>query len=172
MDMNLKFKIVMLSTGGTIEKTYDEVAGSLENRESIIQKHVLSKLRLPYTEVEVHSIMSKDSLHMTESDRRMICDKIHSYEKDGHPIVIIHGTDTMTQTLYFCSDNLNPKVPVIFTGAMRPQEFEDSDALQNVSEALLAAKILKAGFYIAFHNRIFSEKNIRKNPAKVRFELY
>lgn len=172
-DSNSKFKIILLSTGGTIEKTYNEVAGSLENRDSIIQKKVLSKLRLPYTEIEAHTIMSKDSLQMDDSDRQEICDQIAFFEEREHPILVLHGTDTMTQTLRYCSDRLfEVKVPVIFTGAMRPQEFEDSDAVQNVNEALLAAKLLPPGFYIVFHNRVFpSSLDVHKNLHKATFEV-
>jgi L-asparaginase len=31
-------KIIVLTTGGTIEKTYDEFDGSLSNRETLIKK--------------------------------------------------------------------------------------------------------------------------------------
>ncbi len=172
-DANPKFKIIMLSTGGTIEKTYDEIAGALENRDSITERRVIKKLRIPYTDVECHTIMSKDSLDMEDTDRQEICDQIEFFQERGHPIVVLHGTDTMTKTLYYCAERLTSiKIPVIFTGAMRPQEFEDTDAFQNITEALISAKILSPGFYLIFHNRVFpSTLNIFKNVRKATFEV-
>ncbi|TNF00611.1 MAG: asparaginase, partial [Deltaproteobacteria bacterium] len=50
--------------------------------------------------------------------------------------------------------------------------FDDSDARQNVTEALLASKILPAGIYISFHNRIFKVPNVRKNKKLGTFESF
>lgn len=172
-DSNPKIKLILLTTGGTIEKTYDEIAGSLENRDSIIQKRITNKLRLPYTDIEAHSIMNKDSLQMDDTDRQEICEQIAFFQERKHPIIVLHGTDSMALSMRYCAERLvDISVPVIFTGAMRPQEFEDSDALQNVTEAFLAAKILAPGFYIVFHNRVFSSSmDVYKNVPKATFEL-
>ena len=92
----------------------------------------------------------------------------HAYV-DG--IVILHGTDTMALTAQYCFDRIKElSVPVVFTGAMIPMGFEDTDATQNVTEAMLAAKLLKPGFYISFHNQIFVVPNVQKNKEKRTFE--
>ena len=62
--------------------------------------------------------------------------------------------------------------PIVFTGAMKPMGFEDSDSNQNVTEALLAAKILSPGVYISFHNQVFELPNVRKNKEKRTFEAF
>lgn len=165
-------KIIVLTTGGTIEKTYDEFDGSLSNRETIIKQRILERLRLPYTEIEVHSLMNKDSLDMTEQDRSLIYKAISIYARHGHPILVLHGTDTMEQTARYCyTQNASPLVPVIFTGAMKPMGFEDSDAKQNVVESLYAAKVVKPGWYISFHSTLFDVPNVRKNKTKRTFEV-
>ncbi len=172
MANNSKFKITLITTGGTIDKTYDEEDGSLENRDSVIRDSILRNLRIPYTELDVQSILSKDSLYLTEEDREHVCSSIkYISENKKTPIVIIHGTDTMSVTAEYCFNKLkNIKVPVIFTGAMRPVGFFDSDAPQNVTEALLAAKLLEPGFYISFHSRVFKVPDVRKNRDKRTFE--
>jgi L-asparaginase len=48
--------------------------------------------------------------------------------------------------------------------------FDDSDALQNVVEALYAAKIVAPGFYISFHNQLFVVPHVTKNRDKRTFE--
>lgn len=174
-EINPIHKIIVLTTGGTIEKTYDELEGSLKNRETIIRHRIEDGLRLPYTQIEVKSIMAKDSLDMTLNDRQLILTTIKNLavQNTGVPIVVLHGTDTMQQTAEIVEKNWqNPTVPVVFTGAMRPLGFVDTDAIQNVVEAMILAKILGPGVYISFHNRLFPVPGVRKNKSKGTFEAF
>lgn len=168
---NMPVDVMIITTGGTIEKTYDEFDGSLENRGTSIKNRILSKLRLPYTNIAVLSLLSKDSLYMDDNDRKLICVTITEQLKKNCPLVILHGTDTMALTAKYCFEKIKDiKVPVVFTGAMIPMGFEDSDAAQNVTEALLSVKLLSPGFYISFHNQIFEVPHVEKNKFKGTFE--
>ena len=163
--------IVVITTGGTIEKTYDESDGSLANRESVIKARIMSRLRLPYTGLQVFSVMSKDSLFMTDDDRSLLIQFIKAQLEKNIPIVILHGTDTMAISAERCfQDITDPKVPIVFTGAMKPLGFEDSDALQNVTEALLASKLVSPGIYLSFHGRVFKVPGVKKNRDRGTFE--
>ncbi len=167
-----KSHIILMTTGGTIEKVYDEMDGRLENIENrgeFIKQKIVKRLRLPYTELDVQPLMSKDSLIMTEADREAIAEKIRQEQKKGHPIVVLHGTDTMVATAHHCHKNLRPAVPIIFSGAMVPLGMEESDAPQNVTEALLAAKMLSPGLYVVFHNQVFTVPNVMKLKDKRTF---
>ena len=170
MDQEQK-KILILTTGGTIEKTYDELKGSLANWCSITEQKILPHLRLPHTKVSVDVIMCKDSLDMDEGDRQVVAKSIATAMTHKTPIVVIHGTDTMEKTAKYCFEKIpHPTVPVIFTGAMLPPDFTNSDAYQNLSESLLAAKMASPGFYVVFHNEIFRVPNVRKNHTQGTFE--
>ncbi len=171
-DINASQDIILLTTGGTIDKTYDESEGTLENRESAMKERLQKRLRLPYTNLHIFSLMSKDSLHMTDFDRSMISKAVEVHQGRGLPIIIIHGTDTMAKTAEAISLSVKVSVPVILTGAMKPMEVAESDALQNVTEALTAAKLVGPGVYISFHNRLFSVPGVRKNKDKRTFEAY
>ncbi|HXH30473.1 MAG TPA: asparaginase domain-containing protein [Bacteriovoracaceae bacterium] len=163
--------LFVLATGGTIEKIYDEFEGSLQNRDTIVKNKILQKLRLPYTDITVKQIMSKDSLFMDDADRAFILNAIRSHEGEGHPIVVLHGTDTMDLSASFCHREYPEiKVPVVFTGAMKPLGFDDSDAAQNVIEAIFAARILEPGFFVTFHGKLFKVPNFRKNKLRGTFE--
>lgn len=163
--------VTVITTGGTIDKSYDEFEGTLSNRETMIKDLILSKLRLPYTFLEVFSIFSKDSLHMTDYDRTLLVKTIRVQEEKGNPIVVLHGTDTMSRSAEQVFKELPKlKVPVVFTGAMKPMGFDDSDARQNVTEALLVSKLLTPGVYISFHNQVFKLPGVRKNKTKGTFE--
>jgi L-asparaginase len=173
MTLNPIQRVIILTTGGTIEKTYDESDGTLFNRETVIRQRIENRLRLPYTQIEVKSLMTKDSLDMDINDRETIYHAILRFAKYGDPIVILHGTDTMQQTAEYVQSHWDyPVVPVVFTGAMKPLGFEDSDALQNVTEALMVSKIIGPGIYLSFHNRLFGVPGVRKNRQVLTFEEF
>lgn len=170
-DLNRPREVIIITTGGTIEKTYDEFDGSLSNRESIVQHKILSKLRLPYVKIRVFSILSKDSLHMDDNDRNLLKTSIENHLTENTPVVVLHGTDTMEVSSKYCLEHiLEPKAPIIFTGAMKPLGFEDSDALQNITEAIYASGIVDKGVYVSFHGKIFQGDKVRKNHEKGTFE--
>jgi L-asparaginase len=147
--------IYVLTTGGTIEKMYSERAGTVVNDASKIEQY-LDMLRLPDTDVQVVPVMNKDSLEMTADDRAELVSQMAPLMAEKRPIVITHGTDTMAETgLYIQKAFPALSVPVILTGAMRPLGFDHSDGLQNLTESLIAARLLTPGVYIVFHGQVF-----------------
>jgi L-asparaginase len=110
---------------------------------------------------------------MDEQDRVIILQAIKKFQDYGNPIVVLHGTDTMQFTAELVEKEIGEvKVPIIFTGAMKPLGFIDSDAVQNVTEALFAAQFVKAAVYISFHNKLFSVPGVRKNKVERTFETF
>lgn len=171
MDHNTIRPLTILTTGGTIEKIYDESDGNLINRDTIIKNKILQRLRLPYTDIHVSAVMAKDSLLMDEADRKFISDTILQHAKRGFPIVVLHGTDTMDLTAQYCVEHAaKVSVPVVFTGAMKPMGFDDSDATQNVIEAIFAAHLQLPGYWMTFHGRLYEAPHFRKNRQKGTFE--
>ncbi|MDD9950961.1 MAG: asparaginase domain-containing protein [Zetaproteobacteria bacterium] len=167
-----KHKLLMVSTGGTIDKAYNEADGRLENRISLIRKNMHQFLRLPSTEIDWMTLMHKDSLAMDTVDRDVIASCIHKNVPKYSGIVVLHGTDTVDLTVEQTSQRfpLPYEIPVVFTGAMKPYGFFDSDAVQNVTEAVLAAKFLPGGLYLSFHSQIFEAGRFKKNRVKKTFE--
>ena len=164
-------QITVVSTGGTIEKTYDEEEGTLANRGPVIRETINRRLRLPHTDLRVFSLMAKDSRDMTDKDRRYLAAFIKEKAVETNPIVVLHGTDTMALSAEHCLREIpRPRVPIVFTGAMRPLGLEHSDALQNVAEAILASKLLSPGVYISFHGQVFIVPGVQKNTQKGTFE--
>lgn len=167
-----KDKVLFLTTGGTIEKTYDESDGSLMNRKSIIRKYILERLRRPYTDLELINVLNVDSLHMTDEHRQLLLAEIQKQQSQNCPMVILHGTDTMEITAAYIEKMLpNPEFPIVFTGAMKPVGFIDTDATQNVTEALIVSKVLPPGVYISFHNQVFPASKATKNRKRRTFEF-
>ncbi len=160
-------RIHLISTGGTIEKIYSETTGSVVNLESKIDRY-LKLLRLPGTEIDAISVMNIDSLEMTHEDREQVLDVVR--QRLDAPIVITHGTDTMVETGCFLKHHLGTvPFPIVFTGAMTPLGFERSDGLQNLTESLLAARLLPAGIWLVMHNEVFAIDRVRKDREMSRF---
>jgi L-asparaginase len=167
--------ITLITTGGTIEKTYDEQSGRLENRRSIVRR-MLRRLRLEDTVISTIELLSKDSLEMTDDDRRRIVDVTRAAIGDhGGPtaatgIVILHGTDTLCTTGDLLAAQLKtPRVPVVLTGAMRPFEMVRSDALQNLTEAIFSTGQLAPGVYVTAHGRSLAFPGVRKDRERGTF---
>ena len=161
--------IYVLTTGGTIEKVYSEHTGAVSNASSKIDRY-LGLLRLPDVEVNVVPLMNKDSLELSDADRILILGMVRAILKEKAPIVITHGTDTMVETgLYLKGVLPQQEVPIVLTGAMSPLGFEGSDGLQNLTESLLAARLLSPGIYIVIHGQAFPVGYVRKDRVLSRF---
>jgi len=174
--------IVLITTGGTIEKTYDEQTGELVNRRSLVRR-MLSELRLEETEVRVQELMSKDSLELTDADRLRVVAAVRACAEGGDAnapageagatgIVVLHGTDTLADTgEKLAAEIPAPRVPIVLTGAMRPFEMKQSDALQNLTEAIFAAGLLPPGVYSVAHGRALAFPGVRKDRERGTFVL-
>ena len=161
--------IYVITTGGTIEKVYSEKTGEVTNLESKIDRY-LKLLRLPDSDVKIVPLMNIDSLHMTDADRAMIVETVKKLLPERAPILITHGTDTMVETgLYLQRALPKLEVPIVLTGAMAPLGFEGSDALQNLTESLIALRIIAPGIYVVSHNQVFPISNVRKDKTLGRF---
>jgi L-asparaginase len=125
--------------------------------------------------VSIVELMSKDSQHMTDEDRRRIAEAVRTaggstdVKADTTGIVILHGTDTLTVTGEYLLGALRPAVPIVLTGAMRPFEMTRSDALQNLTEAIFAAGILPPGVYCAAHGRVMAFPGVVKDRDRWTF---
>jgi L-asparaginase len=161
--------LYLITTGGTIEKVYLERTGSVANLGRKIDKY-LCKLRLPGLNIKTAHIMNKDSLEMTAADRESVLRMVEQKMKHPAPVVITHGTDTLVATGLLLKKRLKRlKFPVVLTGAMTPLGFEKSDGLQNLTESLLAARLLPPGVYLVIHSQVFPIDHVRKDRKHSRF---
>jgi L-asparaginase len=158
-----KRQIALISTGGTIEKTYDEFAGVLHNQVSVLDV-MLASLQLGGIEIVRVPLLNKDSLEMTEADHTLIAQTAGSMAAGHAGVVIVHGTDRLAVTGERIVTELDtPSVPIVLTGAMKPYVMRTSDALQNLTEALLAVQLLTPGVYVALHNQVLQFPGVVKD---------
>ena len=162
-------KITIITTGGTISKTYNEYSQVLSNERPQIE-FIVKTLRLPDLEIEYHHLFDKDSLHMDDADRQFILEAVSAAAQSAEAVVIIHGTDTLENTGEYLATKLAPvSLPIVLTGAMKPYEMRTSDAKQNVIEALLTCRLSKPGVYVAMHNRVLKFPGVIKDRDNLAF---
>jgi L-asparaginase len=155
-------------TGGTFDKQYNEITGTLAFKETHLQEMLrLGRCRL---DVAITTLMMIDSLDMTMADRYVILEQCQLASE--RRIVITHGTDTMIVTAQLLATELPPETArtIVLTGAMIPYAFGSSDGLFNLGSALSFAQVLPAGVYIAMNGRYFSWDGVRKNRDTGVFE--
>jgi len=164
-----KRKIALISTGGTVEKTYNELEGVLHNQVSVLDI-MLASLQLEGIETIRVPLLNKDSLEMTEADHTLIADTAGSMAANHDGVVITHGTDTLALSGNRAVERLGtPRVPIVFTGAMKPWVMRSSDALQNLTEAMLAVQILAPGVYVTLHNKVLQFPGVVKDRQRGTF---
>ena len=132
--------IGILVTGGTFDKTYDQITGRLVFGETHV--HEMLKLGRSRVEVVVRTLMMVDSLDMSDADRDVIVR--HVVQSEESRFVITHGTDTIVETAAAVAQAVGEKT-VVLTGAMVPYAFGSSDGLFNLGSALSFAQVLPSG---------------------------
>jgi len=158
--------IRVLVTGGTFDKEYNELNGSLFFKDT----HLPEMLRLGRSRIDVSitTLMMIDSLEMTAADRARIVDECGRAAETR--ILITHGTDTMVETAAALATKLPTGKTIVLTGAMIPYAFGSSDGLFNLGSALSFVQALPAGVYIAMNGRCFDWNRVRKNRDTGTFE--
>ena len=156
-------RIALISTGGTIEKTYDELEQVLSNRVSVLDV-MLAGLELRGVELVRVPLMNKDSRDMTADDHSLIARTAGNLAEAHDGVVVVHGTDRLVDTGERMVDELGtPRVPIVLTGAMRPYQMRNTDATQNITEALTAVQLITPGVYVAMHNAVLQFPGVRKD---------
>lgn len=157
--------IRILVTGGTFDKEYNELSGTLSFKHTYVE-HMLERGRCRL-DATVEVLMMKDSLELTDADRRHIVQAcLHCNEQR---VVITHGTDTMVETAQAIAAGV-PNKTVVLTGAMVPYAFGSSDGLFNLGSALSFVQVLAPGVYVAMNGRYFAWNHVRKNRDLGVFE--
>ena len=157
--------IRILVTGGTFDKEYNELDGTLFFKDT----HVPEMLSLGrnLTSVRLTSLMMMDSLEMGDLHREKILFACRHAEE--RRLVVTHGTDTMEITARLLGHAALEKT-IVLTGAMVPYKFGSSDGLFNLGSALAFVQTLPHGVYIAMNGRCFAWDNVQKNKKKGVFE--
>jgi L-asparaginase len=148
----------LLVTGGTFDKDYDEIGGTLFFKQTHVDEMLrLGRCRVP---IAVETVMLIDSLQMTDADRAAIAERCRACPETR--LVVTHGTDTMVETAAVLARDV-PGKTVVLTGAMVPYAFGSSDGLFNLGSAISFAQVLPAGVWIAMNGTHFAWDDVVKD---------
>jgi L-asparaginase len=156
--------ILILTTGGTIDKAYFDALSEYQIVDSGIPELLKeARVALPF---RIEEVCRKDSLELTDADRAKIARRVA--EAPEMRIVITHGTDTMTETAKALAASV-PGKTIVLTGALAPARFAQSDAAFNLGMAIATAQVAAPGVYIAMSGQVFDGLKVRKDREAGRF---
>jgi L-asparaginase len=157
--------IVVITTGGTIDKAYFDALSQFQIGESMVRQLLtVARVTGPYRLME---LLRKDSLDLTDADRVALRDTVVAQRE--RRIVITHGTDTMTQSASALAAIADKTI--VLTGALAPARFAESDAAFNLGMAFAAAQCLPPGVYITMNGQVFPAAQVRKDRDGARFVM-
>ena len=112
--MNDPDPIVVVTTGGTIDKLYFDSLSEYQVGDSVVRKLLaIGNVKYPFDIIEV---LRKDSLELTDEDRDLIHRRIAALSTTR--VIVTHGTDTMTTTAERLR-TISGKT-IVMTGALSP----------------------------------------------------
>lgn len=149
--------VLVVSTGGTIDKVYFDARSNYEVGESVVGDLLRqAKVRLPF---ELLPVLRKDSLDITDEERAMIRDRIAA--RPERRVIVTHGTDTMVETARVLAGL--PDRTIVLTGSLSPARFAQTDAVFNVGMAFAAVQTLPPGVYIVMNGQVFAGDRVTKD---------
>lgn len=155
--------LLVLTTGGTIDKVYFDALSSYQVGESQIRRLLdVARVTCPFT---IRELMRKDSLELDDADRSMIAEAVRA--SGERRIVITHGTDTMTETARALKD-IKDKT-IVLVGALAPARFAESDASFNLGMAFATAQVAPSGVYITMNGTVFPAGEVVKDRDRGAF---
>jgi L-asparaginase len=156
--------ILVLTTGGTIDKNYFDALSEYQIVDSGIPA-LLKEARVALS-FRVVEVMHKDSLELTDADRALIASTAR--EAPESRIVVTHGTDTMTATAKVLASEVAGKA-ICLTGALSPARFAETDAPFNLGMAFATVQTAAPGVYIAMSGEVFDALKVRKDREAGKF---
>jgi L-asparaginase len=155
--------IVIVTTGGTIDKAYFDALSAYQVGEPVVTKVLtVAHVAHPYKIVE---LLRKDSLELTDEDREQLRKQVTELESTR--VIVTHGTDTMTMSAKVLGSVTGKTI--VFTGALSPGRFAESDASFNLGMAFAAVQTLPAGVYITMSGQVFRADEVKKDRSAARF---
>jgi len=156
--------ILVLTTGGTIDKAYFDALSEYQIVDSGIPALLQqARVALPFRVLE---LMRKDSLEFDDADRQAVAQAAR--EAPESRIIVTHGTDTMTETAKVLAAEV-PGKTIVLTGALTPARFAETDAPFNLGMAFAAAQVAQPGVWITMSGEVFDALKVRKDRAAGKF---
>ena len=167
-----RIRVLPIHAGGTIASIGTETGfkpklsfANLLGRadRELVGDRLIAKAQSPLGEFGVDSASMQ--LQHIQKIARTICDGYEHHDA----FIVTHGTDTLAYTASMLSFMLQGiQKPVIVTGAQKTLEDKNSDVIENLETALLAASTSNYGVWVAFNKKII--KAVRATKIDIGVE--
>ncbi len=158
-------KISLLGTGGTISTKPGE-AGAVPG---LAVAQIEAGLPKGPWQVKARDVMSKSSRSMSPADMWHLALAVREeIDAGANGVVITHGTDTLEETAYALALLVDPTIPVVITGAMRPPHALGADGPANLHSALVVAtrqELAPYGPVVVFQDEIHVARWVTKHQS-------
>jgi len=155
--------ILLLTTGGTIDKLYFDALSEYKIGESVVDGLLRrGRVTRPY---RIEQLLRKDSLDLNVEDRALIARAVAGAPE--RRIVITHGTDTMTDTAAELAGIADKTI--VLVGALAPARFAESDAPFNLGMAFAAVQVAAPGVWITMNGTVFPAADVVKDRQQGAF---
>jgi L-asparaginase len=169
--MEIKTKILVIYTGGTIGMVQDELTGTLQPLDF---KNIYQQIPILHSyelQIDFHSFDPLiDSSNVQPPFWIKLAGVIEDNYKKYHGFVVLHGTDTMAFTasaLSYMLENLNK--PIILTGSQLPLGVTRSDGRQNIINSIEIASSYSKGLPVVPEVAICFENNLLRGNRTYKF---
>ena len=169
--MEIKTKILVIYTGGTIGMVQDEQTGTLQPLDF---KNIYQQIPILHSyelQIDFHSFDPLiDSSNVQPPFWIKLASVIEDNYKKYHGFVVLHGTDTMAFTasaLSYMLENLNK--PIILTGSQLPLGVTRSDGRQNIINSIEIASSYSKGLPVVPEVAICFENNLLWGNRNYKF---
>ena len=161
--------IALIGTGGTIASYVDYETGAVHPTATAEELAFAAPEVFQLCNVEADVLSQKLSENITPQDWQRMAKRAGKYLKNGKPVVIAHGTDTMAYSsaaLSFMLQNL--PAPVVFVGSQRSSDRPSSDAFFNLMASVRVALTDIGEVVVVMHSSISSKSAFIHRGTKVR----
>ncbi|HEC82716.1 MAG TPA: Glu-tRNA(Gln) amidotransferase subunit GatD [Thermoplasmatales archaeon] len=161
--------IALLGTGGTIASCVDYETGAVYPASTPEELAFAVPEIFELCNVETKILFQKLSEDIIPKDWQRMAIETAKYLNSGKPVIIAHGTDTMSYSataLAFMLKNLN--FPVVFVGSQRSSDRPSSDAFINLISAVRVALTDIGEVVVTMHSNISSDGCFIHRATKVR----
>ena len=125
IEVKTSFSVALISTDGTIEKTYNEHEGNLSNGIPVLEM-MLGSLQLDGVSIHHSVLMNKDSNDMSDEDHELIAQEVKVKSSTHDRVIVIHGTDTLSlKGDIIVQRNPNLTVPCCIDGCYETMDYEE-----------------------------------------------
>ena len=155
-------RILIITTGGTILQEEKDGRMHIALSTEDLTESIAASAELTFFEVS-----RRAGAEMTFETLLTIRDRIKA-ASDVDGVVLITGTDSMEEVAFALDILLEPAIPVVVTGAMKPSDILGYDGVANLSDAVAVASCSEAtglGVLVVLNDSVHPARYVRKQDS-------